>query len=182
MKALREIGLRQALRFGGYTLALAFMRLLLFPQLRVAFLRLMGARIGQASIIHEVKFFNHYRGGFGNLRVGEECFVGDDCLLDLAERIALENQVTLAERVTVLTHTNVGYADHPLQRHFPAFTQPVTFRRGCFVGASATVLPGVEIGEEAFIAAGAVVTESIPSRSVAGGVPARVIRQLDESA
>ena len=180
MKALQEIGLRKALRFGGYTLAMAFMRLLLFPQLRTPFLRLLGARIGPGTIIHEVTFFNHYRGGFGAFQTGRDCFIGDDCLLDLADAIVLEDQVTLAERVTVLTHTNVGYADHPLQRYFPSFTGAVLLRRGCFVGVNATILPGVEIGEEAFVAAGAVVTEDVPPRTVVGGVPARVLRRLDE--
>ncbi len=179
MKAFREIGLKQAVRFGLFTLAAAGLRLLLFPQLRAPALRLLGARLGADTIVHDVRFFNHYRGGFGNLRSGRECFLGDDCLLDLADAITLEDQVTLAERVTVLTHTNVGYADHPLQRHFPAFTRPVILRHGCFVGAGATLLPGVEVGAEAFVAAGAVVTESVSPRVVVGGVPARVLRRLD---
>ena len=89
--------------------------------------------------------------------------------------------MTVAERVTVLTHTNVGYKDHPLQHHFPTLTRPVTFRQGCFVGACATVLPGVEIGAKAFVAAGAVVTRDVPPNTVVGGVPAQVIRELTDS-
>ena len=51
--------------------------------------------------------------------------------------------MTLAERVVVLTHTNVGYRDHPLQAHFPALAAPVdASARGSFVGASVTILPG----------------------------------------
>jgi acetyltransferase-like isoleucine patch superfamily enzyme len=49
------------------------------------------------------------------------------------------------------------------------------------VGVNATILPGVTIGEQAFVAAGAVVTEDVPPRAVVGGVPARIIRYLDDS-
>ncbi len=180
MKALREVGIQKAWRFGFYSIAMAFMQWLLFPQLRVPFLKLLGSKIGPGTIVHRVTFFNHYRGGFGNFQTGADCFVGDECLLDLADRIQLESQVTLAERVTVLTHTNVGYADHPLQRYFPSFTSPVVFRSGCFIGVNATILPGVTIGEGAFIAAGAVVTESVPPHTVVGGVPARTLRVLGD--
>ncbi|MDW8105578.1 MAG: DapH/DapD/GlmU-related protein, partial [Armatimonadota bacterium] len=51
--------------------------------------------------------------------------------------------------------------------------QGPTVRRGARIGANATVLPGVEIGEEALIAAGAVVTKDVPARKVYAGVPAR---------
>jgi acetyltransferase-like isoleucine patch superfamily enzyme len=53
-----------------------------------------------------------------------------------------------------------------------------TLRRACRVGGGTVLTPGVEIGEEAFIAAGAVVTRDIPARAVAMGVPARVVREV----
>ena len=180
MKALGQIGWRKAFRFGWFTLALVPYRLLLFPQLRGPWLRLLGARIGPGAILHDVRFFNLYRGGLSALSMGRECFVGDECLIDLAAAVVLEDQVTLAERVVVLTHTNVGFSDHPLQRHFPPMEAPVVFESGCFVGASVTVLPGVRIGRGAFVAAGAVVTEDVPPGTVAAGVPARVLRTLPE--
>ena len=178
MKALDEIGLARAARFGLFTLAMIPYRLALVPQLRAPWLRLLGARIGRRTVLHDVRFFNLYRRGLAGLRIGDECFVGDECLFDLAEGIELEAQVTLAERVVVLTHTNVGYKDHPLQPHFPAQAAPVVIRRGSFVGASVTVLPGRTIGPESFVAAGSVVTEDVPPRTVVGGVPARVIRPI----
>ena len=178
MKALGEIGWGQALRFGFYTLAMIPYRLALVPQLRRPWLRLLGARVGPRSILHDVRFFNLYRRGLAGLEIGEECFLGDECLLDLAEGICLERQVTLAERVLVLTHTNVGYADHPLQAHFPAMAAAVVVETGAFLGASVTVLPGVRIGARSFVAAGSVVTEDIPPDTLVAGVPARVLRPL----
>jgi len=55
-----------------------------------------------------------------------------------------------------------------------------TFRRGCRVGARAVVLPGIEIGEEALVAAGAVVTRDVAARQVVMGVPARAVREVTD--
>ena len=179
MKALDEIGVGRALRFALFTLAMVPYRIALFPPVRTAWLRLLGAKIGRRSILHDVRFFNLYRRGLGGLHIGDDCFVGDECLLDLADEIRLEDHVTLAERVLVLTHTNVGYRDHPLQPHFPPMAAPVTIRRGSFVGAAVTILPGLTIGPEAFVAAGSVVTADVPPRTVVAGVPARPLRTME---
>ena len=56
--------------------------------------------------------------------------------------------------------------------------QGATLRRACRVGGGAVLTPGVEIGEEAFVAAGAVVTRDVPARAVVMGVPARVVREV----
>jgi acetyltransferase-like isoleucine patch superfamily enzyme len=178
VKALGEIGWARAARFGFFTLAMVPYRLALFPQLRAPWLRLLGARIGRRTILHDVRFFNLYRRGLAGLEIGEECFLGDECLLDLAEGVRLERQVTLAERVLVLTHTNVGYRDHPLQAHFPAVAAPVVVETGSFLGASVTVLPGVRVGAQSFVAAGSVVTEDVPPRTLVAGVPARPLRAI----
>lgn len=181
MKALREIGILKALRFGISVPLLGIFSILGFPQLRSLFLRLMGSSIGASCVIHGMRFFNVYRTGFRGLTLGREVFVGDDCLFDLAERITIENQVTLAERVVVLTHMNVGYTDHPLQKDFPAFARPVTIKTGSFIGANVTILAGVTIGPRAFVAAGSVITKDVPADTLVGGVPAKVIRQITQS-
>lgn len=180
MKALGEIGWRRAFRFGFFTLAMIPYRLALVPQLRGPWLRLLGARVGRRVVVHDVRFFNLYRRGLPGLEIDDECFLGDECLLDLAEGIHLEKQVTLAERVLVLTHTNVGYADHPLQAHFPAMAASVAVETGAFLGANVTVLPGVRIGARSFVAAGSVVTADVPPATLVAGAPARVVRPIGE--
>jgi len=173
MKAMDEVGGRKLFRFLFYTLAMVPYRAALFPPLRRVWLGLLGARIGPGVILHDVRFFNLYRRGLSGLRIGRDCFLGDECLLDLAEGIVLEDQVTLAERVVVLTHMNVGYADHPLQARFPPMAAPVTIRAGSFIGANATILAGRTIGPRALVAAGSVVTEDVPPDTAVAGVPAR---------
>jgi maltose O-acetyltransferase len=178
VKAVEEIGFRKAARFFFFTLAFLPYRAALFPPLRVLWLRLLGATIGPRVVLHDVRLFNAYRRGPRGLTIGKDCFLGDECLLDLAEAITLEDQVTLAERVVVLTHLNVGYADHPLQRPFPAMAAPVRFEGGCFVGANVTILAGVTVGAKAFVAAGSVVTGDVPPSTLVAGVPARPVRTL----
>jgi acetyltransferase-like isoleucine patch superfamily enzyme len=178
VKVVDEIGWRKIVRFGFFSLALVPYRMALFPPLRKLWLRLLGARVGRRTVLHDVRFFNTYRLGFSGLSIGDDSFLGDECLLDLAEAITLGDQVTIAERVVILTHMNVGYADHPLQAAFPAMAAPVRLESGCFVGANVTVLAGVTIGTRAFVAAGSVVTADVPPRTLVAGVPAQHVRSI----
>jgi acetyltransferase-like isoleucine patch superfamily enzyme len=86
----------------------------------------------------------------------------------------VEDDVFLGPGVTT---TN----DHAMGRHAPG--EPLlgpTFRRACRVGGGAVLVPGIEIGEEAFVAAGALVTRDVAARDVVMGVPARVVRQVSD--
>ncbi len=179
MKALKTIGFGKALRFLIWPLVYGLFRLIPYPQIRTVYLRLWGAHIGSNCIIHDVKFFNFYRGTFRNLTLGNECFIGNDVLLDLAAPITLGNQVTIAERSVVLTHSNVGYGDHPLQKYLPAKTAAVTIESGSFIGANTVVLCGVNIGAQVAIGSASLVDSHIPAKSLFGGVPARLIRKFE---
>jgi acetyltransferase-like isoleucine patch superfamily enzyme len=71
--------------------------------------------------------------------------------------------------------------DNAMARHGPDHEiRGATLRRACRVGGGVVLLPGIEIGEEAFVAAGAVVTRDVPPRGVAMGVPARVVREVGD--
>jgi len=179
MKALKEIGTKKAIKYVFGEFVMLFFKLMMLSPLRVLFLKILGVRIGKGTIIHDCKFFNMYRSGFGGMKIGENCFIGNDCLFDLAGEIVIKNYATFAERVNVLTHTNVGYKDHPLQKFFPPFVKPVIFEKGCFVGTNATIMPGVTIGECAVVGAGAVVTKNVEPCTIVGGVPAKIIKKLD---
>lgn len=178
MKAFGEIGLRKSIKFALFTVLHLGFRALPLPQLRTVYLRVLGATVGKDCIIHNVRFFNYYRTGFTGLRIGNCCFLGDECLLDLAAPITLEDHVTLAERVLILTHVNVGYQDHPLQRVVTSSARPVVIRSGSFVAANATILDGVEIGPTSAIGACSLVKEAVPPQTLVAGVPARPVSSL----
>lgn len=178
MKAIKEIGLKKTIEFAFYSIIQPFFLLAFVPPLRVVLLTIMGARIDPESILMNVKFFNLHRTGFRGLSIGKECFIGDETLIDLSDRVILENQVTIAQRVTILTHVNVGYSDHPLQASFPKKSRPVIFKKGSVVGAASVILPGVTIGENSFVAAGSVVTKNVGSGTLVAGVPAKAVRSI----
>jgi len=178
MKAYSEIGPKKLLKFIAFSLGQALYGVLIFPPLRYIYLSFLGAKIGKNVVIMNVKFFNWHHGGPGGLTIRDKCFVGDETLIDLYGSVTLENNVTIAQRVTVLTHINVGYQDHPLQKYFPRKVSGVHIMSGSVIGASVTILPGVTIGSKSFVAAGSVVTKDVPSRVLVAGVPAKVIRKI----
>lgn len=137
-------------------------------------LRRWGARVGEKTLIREgVRLTNLHRGGFSRLAVGRHCYLGPAALLDLTGELVLEDEVTLSPRVTLLTHVDLGR--RPLAAVYPCKVFRTVLRRGCWIGACSTVLGGVEIGEKAVVAAGAVVTKSVPAGALVGGVPARFL-------
>ena len=141
-------------------------------------LRLHGARIGQAVEMHSPLIIHNAQptgAHYGHLVIGDECYFGRDVLFDLKDRIAIESQVTISMRVTLITHTDVGRSS--LRARRPPSQAPIVIRRGAYIGAGALILEGVEIGECTVVAAGAVVTKSVPANVLAAGVPARVLGQ-----
>ena len=178
MKALGEIGILKGAKFIFYSLFSSFLNSTLIFPFRSYLLRLAGAQIGRNSVIHKSSYINHYQGGFRNLYIGNECFIGEDTSLDLYGKIVLGDQVTISHRVIILTHTNVGYKNHPLQKFFPKTVKNVELGKGCFIGAGSIILPGVTVGSNSMIGAGSVATKDIPSQVVVAGVPAKIIKRL----
>ncbi len=178
MQAISEIGLRKALRYVLFSLWQYAFAMMFVSPLRVAWLRLFGAKIGKDTIIERIRLINLYRTGIAGLAIGDRCFLGDGVTLDLADRINLADDVTLSFDVMVLTHTNVGYKGHALQQFIPTVAKPTTFQKGSFVGVRCVILPGITIGEGAAVAASAVVTKNVAAKTLVGGVPARTIKKL----
>lgn len=183
MKALEEVGFKTIIKFAIYSFVQVIYHQLInhlffLPPARKVFLILLGAKIGSDSILMDVKFFNWHHMGPRGLEVGRKCFLGDETLIDLYDSVILEDNVTLGQRVLILTHTNVGYHDHPLQKYFPKKSKKVVLKNGCFIGAGTIILPGIVVSENAFIGAGSVVTTDVPPNSVFAGVPAKLVRKL----
>jgi acetyltransferase-like isoleucine patch superfamily enzyme len=145
---------------------------------------LAGARIGADVIVGDQSF------------VRERSTIGDGTVIGRGS--AVDNDVTIGARVRVQTlcyltawsvvedDVFVGPGvnttnDDTMSRHGREYRlRGATLRRACRIGGSAVLTPGVEVGEEAFVAAGAVVTRDVPARGVVMGLPGRVVREVGD--
>jgi acetyltransferase-like isoleucine patch superfamily enzyme len=100
--------------------------------------------------------------------IESECTIGSDCLLQ--SRVYLPTGTLLGDRVFIGPSAVLTNDRYPPNREDPL--EPPVIRDGASIGANATVLPGVEVGEGAMVAAGAIVTKDVPARMLAVGCPA----------
>jgi acetyltransferase-like isoleucine patch superfamily enzyme len=134
--------------------------------------------------------------------VGDQAHVRERAVLGpgtvIGRGSAIDNDVRIGARVRVQTNVYLtAYSlveddvfvgpcamttnDNTMARHLPGTAlQGATLRRACRIGGGAVLVPGVEVGEEAFVAAGAVVTRDVAPRTVVMGVPARPVREVGD--
>jgi len=126
-----------------------------------------GARIGAGAVVGSFTSVDP------EVTIGERSSIQTRCYI--TGGTVIEDDVFVGPGVTL---TN----DNTMDRHGPEFEfEGPLLRRACRVGGGSTICPGVEIGEEAFVAAGAVVTADVPARALVMGVPARVVRQVSDA-
>ncbi len=139
-------------------------------QIRDRLSEIIGSQIDKSTTI-----FIPFHTNFGRfIRIGRNVFINHGCtFLDLGG-ITIEDDVLIGPKVNLLSEA------HPLD---PANrkvldVKPVRIKRNAWIGAVATILPGVTVGENSVVAAGALVTADVPANTVVGGVPAKVIRSI----
>ncbi len=106
-----------------------------------------------------------------NIHVGKHVFINSGCRFQDQGGITLGDGTLVGHNV-VLATLNHGFEPEDRPTLYP---KPITIGKKVWIGANATILPGVTIGDNAIIAAGAVVTKDIPENAIAGGVPAKII-------
>lgn len=107
-------------------------------------------------------------------KIGKNVFINFDCVfLDLGG-ITIEDNVLIAPKVSLLSE---GHPVSPTERH-SLVPGHIHIKKNAWIGAGATILPGVTIGENAVVAAGAVVTKDVPANTVVGGIPAKHIKNI----
>lgn len=117
------------------------------------------------------------------LRVGDGTQLGHDLVIACIGEVTIGREVLASDRVFIGdTYHDFRDPDTAILHQPLADPRPVRIGDGAFLGVNAVVLPGVTIGDRAYVAAGAVVTADVPANTVVAGNPARVIRRWDPQA
>ena len=139
-------------------------------QVRTRLSDIIGTEIDPSTAI-----FPPFHTNFGRfIRLGKNVFINHACsFLDIGG-ITVEDDVLIGPNVSLVTE------NHPIDPsdRKTVLLKPIVIKRNAWIGAAATILPGVTIGENAIVAAGAVVSRDVATNTVVAGVPAKVVRTL----
>ncbi len=135
-------------------------------------IRSLLGQITDSVIDESVAVFTPLYINYGkHTRIGKNVFVNFNCtFLDLGG-ITIDDDVLIGLNVSILSE---GHPVSPESRH-SLIPKPIHIKRNAWIGAGAAILQGVTIGENAVVAAGAVVSKDVPDNTIVGGIPAKVI-------
>ena len=169
MRIMDEAGRAEAMRTEPLLYRLNHM-MRFDPEYPVVLKEIFGDNLGEGSFI-----VAPVSGAcISTVKIGRGVFINTNCLLMARGGITIEDGVQIAANVQLLSNNHDPYDLRTL------LCKPVLIREGAWIGAGATILPGVCVGKHAVIGAASVVTKDVPDYAVAVGNPARVIRMLDE--
>ena len=134
----------------------------------------LGEIIG-SPIDGSTTIFPPFHTNFGkHMKLGNNIFINHGCnFLDLG-------CITIEDGVMIGPGVHITSEDHPVEpaKRRTLVPRAVVIRQDAWIGAGATILPGVTVGENSVVAAGAVVNKDVPPNSVVGGVPAKVLKTI----
>ena len=141
-------------------------------ELRDLFSELIGEKVDESFGL-----FPPFYADYGqNITVGKNVFINSGCCFQDQGGIEIGDNVLIGQQVVIAT-LNHDLLPEKRANMLPA---PVKIGNGVWIGAHATILSGVTIGDGAVVAAGAVVTKDVPENTVVGGVPAKIIKTIED--
>ena len=136
--------------------------------LKVRLLRLFGARVGQGVLIKPAVNIKYP----WLLTIGHHVWIGEQVWIDNLTHVTIDNNVCLSQGAMLLT------GNHNYQKPtFDLLVRPIVLEAGAWVGARATVCPGVRLHTHAVLAAGSVATRDLAAYTIYQGNPAVAVRQ-----
>jgi acetyltransferase-like isoleucine patch superfamily enzyme len=133
--------------------------------------QITGSQIEESLAVFTPLYINYGR----HTRIGKNVFINFDCVfLDLGG-ITIEDNVLIAPKVSLLSE---GHSVSP-QNRSSLVPGHIHIKKNAWIGANATILAGVTVGENAIVAAGAVVSKDVPANTIVGGIPAKIIKEIN---
>jgi len=142
-------------------------------EIRALFSQLIGKKVDESFLL--IPPF--YTAGGTEIRVGRNVFINQNCTFYDLGGLDIADDVMIGPNVSLIT---AGHPLQPSQRRAATIGKPILIERNVWIAASATIIGGVTVGENAVVAAGSVVTKDVPANTLVGGNPARVIRAIDD--
>ena len=126
--------------------------------------------------LDDVRILTPFQCDFGNrVTFGKNVFINHSAILSASGGIEFQDGVQLAPGVKIAT------INHDFNERHTIYTYgKVTIKKNAWIGMGATICPGVTIGKNSIVAAGAVVTKDVPDNAIVGGCPAKIIKNLNE--
>jgi len=144
-------------------------------KVRALFSQLIGKEVDEGFLL--IPPF--YTAGGQETSVGRNVFINQNCTFYDLGGLDIGDDVMIGPNVSIIT---TGHPIEPSQRRSITIGKPIVIERNVWIAAGATIIGGVTVGANSVIAAGSVVTKDVPSNTVVGGNPARIIRSIgDES-
>jgi acetyltransferase-like isoleucine patch superfamily enzyme len=145
---------------------------------RTVLLRAAGVRAGAGTLIFGAVDLHGAGLCVRRLSLGKRVQIGPHCSIDLSADVQIEDDVEFGHHVVIITAEHgIGGPHHRCGMMAP---RPVVVRRGAWIGARTTVLPGVTIGEGSVVGAGSAVYHDVPPHTLVAGSPARAVRRLSD--
>jgi acetyltransferase-like isoleucine patch superfamily enzyme len=139
-------------------------------EIRSLLSQITGSKIDGSTTVFTPLYINYGK----HTKIGKNVFINFDCtFLDLGG-ITVEDGVLIAPKVSLLSE---GHPLVPEERHSLTVGH-IHIRKNAWIGANATILQGVTVGENAVVAAGAVVSKDVPDNTIVGGIPAKIIKTI----
>jgi len=149
--------------------------------LTIAVLRHFGATIGTGVRIQTPLLIHNADQTepiYTNLTIGNDCYIGRDCLFDLMGKISIGNKVTISHRAVLNTHTHAGKS--PLRnKQLKVSKGDIKILDGVYLGSNVTVLECVTIGSNSIIGAFSLVNKDLPGNIVGFGIPCKVQKGIN---
>jgi acetyltransferase-like isoleucine patch superfamily enzyme len=109
-----------------------------------------------------------------NISIGKNVFINHACTFMDRGGITIEDNVLIGPKVNLVT---TNHPINPVERR-ATISNPILIKKGAWIGIGVTILPGVTIGENSIVAAGAVVSKDVPDNVIVGGIPAKFIKSI----
>jgi acetyltransferase-like isoleucine patch superfamily enzyme len=139
----------------------------------IPILKKYEAEIGENCEIEAGFTLHNCKKSFANLKIGNNCHIGKNVLIDLKCKVTINNNVTMSMGCTILTHTDMGNSS--LSEKYPANKRETIIYADTYLGANSVILAGSKLGSGSIVGATTLINKSFPNNSIIVGIPGKII-------